>query len=60
MGVINLKELNKVVPYARFKNKDLFRLIEMLLPGNFMSEIGLKDAYFAVSLSKNSQKYVRF
>ena len=60
LSVISLKELNKVVPYAYFKMESLFLLKEMLLLGDFMCKIDLKDAYFVVPLSKNSQKYVRF
>ena len=58
--VINLKELNKVVHYACFKMEGLFLLEKMLLTGEFMCKIALKDAYLLVPLSKKSKKYVRF
>ena len=38
----------------------LFLLKEMLLPGDKMCKIDLKDAYFAIPLSVKSRKYVRF
>ena len=47
-----MKELNKMVPYARFKVEGLFLLKEMLLPVDFMCKIDLKYEYFAVPLSK--------
>ena len=38
----------------------LLLLKEMLLPGEKMCKIDLKDAYFAILLSVKSRKYVRF
>ena len=38
----------------------LFLLKGMSLPGDKMCKIDLKDAYFAMSLSVKSRKYVRF
>lgn len=32
----------------------------MLIPGDLMCKVDLKDAYFAVPLARSSQKYVRF
>lgn len=58
--MIDLKEVNNVVPYSHIKIENLFLLKEMLLLGDFMSNIDLKEAYSAVLLSKSSQKYVRF
>ena len=58
--MIDLKEVNNVVPYSDIKIENLFLLKEMLLLGDVMSNIDLKEAYFAVLLSKSSQKYVRF
>lgn len=57
--MFNLKELNKVVPYAHFKMEVLFLLKEMPLPEDFMCKTDLNNVYFAVSLSKKSQKYAR-
>ena len=53
--VINLKDLNKLIPYAHFKTAGLFLLNEILLPGDLMCKIGSKDAYFSVPLAKNFQ-----
>ena len=58
--VISLKEMNKKVPYAHFQMKGLLLLKQLLLPGDFMFKINLKETYFALSLSNNSQKCVRF
>ena len=58
--VVNLKNLNRNIPYQHFKMDELFLLKEMLLPGDKMCKIDLMDAYFAISLSVKSIKYVRF
>lgn len=58
--VINLKQSNKIIPYLHFKMEDLVLLKEMLSPADYMCKIDLKDAYFAVPLSKQSRKYVCF
>ena len=57
---INLKDLNSNIPYQHFKMEGLLLLKEMLLPGDKMCKIDLKDAYFAIPLSVKSRKYVRF
>ena len=58
--VINLKNLNKFVPYQHFKMADLHYLKFLLQKGDYMCKIDLKDAYFSVPLSKKSRKLVRF
>ena len=46
--VVNLKDLNRNIPYQQFKMEGLFLLKEMLLLGHKMCKINLKDAYFAI------------
>ena len=58
--VVNLKDLNKYIPYQHFNMKGLFLLKEMLLLGDKMCKIDLKDTYFAIPLSVKSKQYVRF
>ena len=58
--VVSLKDLNSNVPYLHFKMDKLFLLRKMLLPGDKMCKIDLKDAYFAILLSVKSKKYVQF
>ena len=58
--VTNLKNLNKFVRYQHFKMEGL-QCLKFLLPkGDYMCKIDLKDVYFSVGLSKESQKLVRF
>ena len=58
--VINLKQLNELVPYQKFKMEGLHSLKSLLQQGDFLCKIDLKDAYFTVPLNKNSHKFVRF
>ena len=58
--VINLKTLNKFVPYRHFKMEGLHCLKVLLQNVDYLCKIDLKDAYFSVPLSKKSRKLVRF
>ena len=59
-SVINLRKLNKHIPYIHFKMEGPFFLKEILLKGDYMCKIDLKDAYFSVLLNRKSQKFVSF
>ena len=56
----NLKKLNTFLPYEHFKMEGLHCLKFLPEQNDFMCKIDLKDAYFAIFLSKKSSKYVRF
>ena len=58
--VVNLKDQNRNIPYQQFKMEGMFLLKEMLLQGDKMCKIDLKDAYFPIPLSVKARKYVRF
>ena len=58
--MINLKDLNKNIPYLNFRMEGLFPLKEMLLLGDLIGKIDLKDSYFSIHLAKKSRKHVRF
>ena len=58
--MINLKKLNRCIPYEHFKMESLFLLKEILQKNDYTCKIDLKDAYFAVPLHSGSQKYIRF
>ena len=58
--IINLKKLNKFVPHLHFQMEGIHMLKDLLKQGDFMGKIDLKDAYFAVPISKSDRKYLRF
>ena len=47
-AVVSLQDLNRNIMYQHFKMEGLFLLKEMLLPGDTIRKIDLKDAYFAI------------
>ena len=53
-SVIILNELKKYIPYRHLKMEGLHYLKFMLQQGDYMCNLYLKDAYFSVSLSKES------
>ena len=46
--VINLKPLNGLIPYERFKMESIHMLKDLLRKGDYMVKIDLKDAYLTV------------
>ena len=58
--VINLEKLNTIIPYKHFKIKGLYCLKFLLEQNDFLCKIDLKNVYFAIPLSKQSSKHVRF
>ena len=58
--ILNLKRLNKYIKTAHFKMEDVRTATRLLSEGDYMTSIDLQDAYFLVSISKNSRKYLRF
>jgi hypothetical protein len=58
--IVNLKQVNGSIAYQKFKMESLKDIKNLLLKGDFMVKIDLKDAYFVVPLSETSGKFVRF
>ena len=57
---MNLKNLNKFIPYEHFKMDSLHCLKFPLEQDDLLRKIDLKETYFTIPLNKNSQKFVRF
>ena len=58
--VINLKYLNEFIQYDHFKQETFSTVLDLLQKGDYMTSIDLQDAYFAVPVQKDSQKYLKF
>ena len=58
--VMNLKNINKFIPYEHCKMEGLQFLKFLLKQDDFLCKTDLKEAYFSVPLNKNSQTFVRF
>ena len=58
--VIDLSSLNKFIVNEHFQMENLSCLKTLLLPGDFMTNIDLKDAYLSVPVHVSSRKFLRF
>ncbi len=58
--ILNLKKLNTFLEYAHFKMESIHSILQLVTPGSWMASIDLKDAYYSVPISKDSQKYLKF
>ena len=58
--IINLKKLNEFIPHSHFKMEGIHMLKDLLRRGDFLAKIDLKDTYFAVPISTQDRKYLRF
>ena len=58
--IINLKSLNKFVPHCHFKMEGIQSLRDIVLQGDFMIKLDLKDAYLAIPIHPTHQKYLSF
>ena len=58
--ILNLKRLNKLIPYLHFKMEGLHNLKDIMRQGDFLVKLDLKDAYFTLPLGQGSRKLVNF
>jgi len=58
--VVNLKALNRFVKQESFKMEGIHMLKDLLQPGDWMTKIDLKDAYFAIPVSPSDRKFLKF
>ena len=58
--IINLKSLNKFIPHHHFKMEGIHSLRDIVLQGDFMIKLDLKDAFFSVPVHHSFQKYLGF
>lgn len=58
--VINLKYLNLFMDRIKFKMEGLLSVLNLIQPGDFLTSIDLKDAYFSVPVRQQDRKYLRF
>ena len=58
--ILNLKGLNKYIPYHHFKMKNLQRAIRMMSKNCYFSSVDLSDAYYSCPVHVSFQKYLKF
>ena len=58
--ILNLKNLNKFISHIHFKMDTLQSCINLMTKNCFMASLDLTDAYYSVSISPDSQRYLKF
>lgn len=58
--VINLRYLNRFVEYQHFKQENLNIVLDLIQKDDFLTSIGLQDAYFSIPIQPRYHKYLRF
>ena len=58
--VINLKALNKFIAEEHFKMEGFHMVKDLAKPGDWLTKLDLKDAYFLVPIDPSHQKYLQF
>ena len=58
--IINLKSLNQYLEVPHFKMESIQSLKDVILPGDYLAKIDLKDAYLSVPMNAQAHPYLRF
>lgn len=58
--ILNLKELNEFIETEHFKLEDDKVASKLINQGCFMGKLNLEDAYYLVSVDKESRRFLRF
>ena len=58
--VINLKSLNRHIPYTKFKMEGWLEIREAIFPNCYFARIDLKDAFLSVTMHPDSQPFLTF
>lgn len=58
--VLNLKELNKQIPYKHFKMENFEQAIRIVNEGDYLASVDLKHAYYTVRIAEDQQKCLCF
>ena len=58
--IINLKSLNTFVETVHFKMEGIHMLKDTLKPGDWMTKVDLKDAYFMIPMASHHRRLLRF
>ncbi|MES9884831.1 MAG: reverse transcriptase domain-containing protein [Sedimenticola sp.] len=58
--ILNLKELNKYIPYHHFKMDTFETALTMITKDCYMASIDLRHAYYSVPVAEEHQKLLKF
>ena len=58
--ILNLKELNKSIPYHHFKMETFELALKLVKPNCFFGSVDIRHTYYSIPVSKESQLKLRF
>ena len=58
--IINLKKLNSFVQTEHFKMEGIHMLKDLQKPGDWITKVDLKDAYFMIPVATNHRRFLQF
>ena len=57
---LNLKRLNEVAEYKKFKMETISTIMHLVSPGMFTAKLDVKDAYYSVPICEDHQSLLKF
>ena len=58
--ILNLKSLNKSVPYKKFKMDTISSILHLVRSNMFLAKLGIKEAYYSILIEESHQKLLKF
>ena len=58
--ILNLKNLNEVMPCIDFKMETIQSVLSLITPGCYLASLDLKDAYYSVPIHPDHTKVLKF
>ena len=58
--ILNLKKLNKLAEYKKFKMETISTILCLIRPNCFMVKVDIKDAYYSIPILEEHQKLLKF
>ena len=58
--ILNLKSLNKSVPYKKFKMDTISSILHLVRPNMFLAKLDIQDAYYSIPIEESHQKLLKF
>ena len=58
--ILNLKKLNKLAEYKKFKMETISIMLCLIRPNCFMTKVDIKDAYYSIPVLEEHQKLLKF
>ena len=58
--ILNLKELNKNIPYHHFKMETFESALKLVKPNCYVASIDIRHAYYSVPIAEESQVKLKF